>query len=352
MWLNSYKNNKLKVLVELSSVCNASCPQCDRFVHGTLETHSFIERRKWSLDDFQKAFSPRDLCHMDNLVMSGLYGEPTTCRDLLEIVRYVRASSPNTLIQLTTNGSTRTTDWWHELGLAGGDKLSVQFDVDGIDQQMHSRYRRNTNLQKILNNMRAFSEVNPQVGVLTVIYEHNESYLDDIQTMTAENGASHWDQIESARFLQETDAVYRYHDQKGKTYELKQTSRRQESYLPETRKIRNFKLEDLSYSDDTHQITCAAADQGRLQLDYHGNVWPCCWLQTEADHGNPYTDKNIHYIQLLRESGEINIFKHDLETILSTNWLQNGLESSIQKCSTANKACIKWCSKSKLNNSI
>ena len=52
MWLDNYHSNKLKVLVELSSVCNAACPQCDRFKPGTLDTYDFLERKIWSLADF------------------------------------------------------------------------------------------------------------------------------------------------------------------------------------------------------------------------------------------------------------------------------------------------------------
>jgi molybdenum cofactor biosynthesis enzyme MoaA len=348
MWLDWYNANKLKILVELSSVCNAACPQCDRFKPHTLETHDFITRKKWSVGEFQSAFSPQELQHMDHIVLSGLYGEPTTCRDLLEIVAYVRENSPNTLIQLTTNGSTRTEEWWQQLGLVGGEKLSVQFDVDGIDQGMHSRYRRNTDLAKILRNMRAFANVNPNVGVLTIVFEHNERYLQDIKALTAVHGAQHWDQIESARFSQERHSVYTYTDKDGIWHELKQSNHQLLSYQPETRKIRNFQLSDINYSDSTHEITCAAADQARLQMDYNGNVWPCCWMQTEADHGDESVDSNVKFIQSLRASGDINIFKHSLETILSTDWFSRGLEKSIEKCSTANKACIKWCSKTRL----
>jgi len=348
MWLDLYNSNKLKVLVELSSVCNAACPQCDRFKPGTLDTYDFLERKKWSLNDFKQAFSPEDLQHMNQIIFSGLYGEPTTCKDLLEIVRYVRESSPSTIIKITTNGSTRTTEWWRQLGLIGGKNTHTQFDVDGINQEMHARYRRNTSLKKILANMKALSDACANtVGVLTVVFEHNQPYLDEIKELTKAHGADHWDVIESARFFQERNDVYRYTDRKGIKHELHQTDLQLRSYLPETRKIRNFKLEDLIYSDDTHQISCAAADQARLQMDYKGNVWPCCWIQTEADHGNPDLDENVRRIQNLRSSGDINVFKHPLGTILSTPWFKDGLETSIQKCTTANKACIKWCSKPK-----
>ena len=68
------------------------------------------------------------------------------------MVRYVRENNPDAYIQINTNGSIRDEDWWWDLGVVGGDKLQVWFDVDGIDQEMHSLYRQKTDLEKIKDN--------------------------------------------------------------------------------------------------------------------------------------------------------------------------------------------------------
>lgn len=345
MWLTLYNQRKLQVLVELSSVCNAACPQCDRFKPGTLDTHEFLQQRIWTVSEFRNAFEPDDLQHMENILFSGLYGEPTTCKDLLDIVKYVRDVSPDTTIDITTNGSTRTTEWWQELGRIGGSKIFIQFDIDGINQEMHSRYRRNTSLAKILDNMDAYASTNPgRHSILTVVYAHNKPYLKQIRELAIQHGAVAFDQLESARFFQERGAVYKYQDRDGNDHQLEQVDETLLSLIPDSRKIRNFKLEDNVYSDDTHAISCSAAAERRLQLDYNGNVWPCCWIQTAVDHGTGSSDPKIKYLQDLRASGKINVFKHSLGDILSTDWLNGGLEESISSCITANKACIKWCS--------
>lgn len=344
MWLNYYQNKTLLVLVEVASSCNAQCPQCDRFKSGTLETHDYLENRQWTLDEFMQAFPPEDLRRMKRLTFSGLYGEPTICKDLAEIVKYVKESSPKTKQDITTNGSTRTADWWYNLGLIGGDILRVQFDVDGITQEMHSTYRRNTNLEKILANMSAFSDANPgHTDVFTVVYKYNEPYLEQIKELTKQHGGCHWDQIESGRFFQERGGVYTYKDKNGNEHSLEQIDHEMHSHIPHIRRIRNFSLKDKIYSDETHEVNCAAGDIGRLQIDYNGNVWPCCYLQTATDHK---IDDTL-YLQSLRNSGEMNLFNYSLGSILQKGWYKNGLKESLSSCTTANKACIRWCGKKK-----
>jgi MoaA/NifB/PqqE/SkfB family radical SAM enzyme len=347
MWVNHYKDNTLSVLVEVSSSCNAACPQCDRFKPNTLETYDFLKNRQWTLSEFVQAFPVSELMHIKELVFSGLYGEPTTCKDLSEMVQYVRTNAPQILIYITTNGSTRTADWWYKLGLIGGNQLRVQFDVDGINQEMHSTYRRNTSLEKILNNMNAFSKANPNhTDVFTVVYTYNEKHLSEIQEITKQHGAVHWDQIESGRFNQERGAVYTYIDNRGIKHELVQIDKEMHSWIPHIRRIRNFSLDKMSYSDDTHEIVCAAGSAGRLQIDYNGNIWPCCYLITATDHKMPDTVE----LQNLRASNKMSLFHHTLGEIIKSNWYTTELSESITSCNTANLACIKWCGRKKGSN--
>lgn len=344
MWLESYEKKSLAVLVEVSSACNAACPQCDRFKPGTLETYDFLKNRKWSLDEFITAYPEKELNHIKELTFSGLYGEPTTCKDLADIISYVKTVSPRTQMDITTNGSTRTADWWYNLGIIGGDNLRVQFDIDGITQEMHSTYRRNTNLEKILENMSAFSTANPEnTDVFTVVYTYNESFLEDIKELTKKHGAGHWDQIESGRFFQERGSIYTYVDKKGNSHELIQVDKEMPSWIPHIRRTRNFKISDKVYSDDTHNVVCAAGAANRLQIDHNGNVWPCCYLITATDHKNDDTE----HLQNMREAGEMNLFQHSLGDILQKHWYTQGLSNSLNKCSTANKACVKWCGSKK-----
>ena len=47
----------------------------------------------------------------------------------------------------------------------------------GINQEMHSHYRRKCNLQKTLDNMKTLSETWSTPMAQTVVFEHNRPHL-------------------------------------------------------------------------------------------------------------------------------------------------------------------------------
>ena len=89
---------------------------------------------------------------------------------------------PNCYIIINTNGSMRDVFWWTHLGYIIKDRGRVVFDIDGIDQEMHSHYRQKTDLNTILKNMKAYSQFG-FVNVFTVVFKHNEDHLKDISKM-------------------------------------------------------------------------------------------------------------------------------------------------------------------------
>ena len=86
-------------------------------------------------------------------------------KDILEICEYI-IEIQECWIFINTNGSFRDEFWWTHLGYIIRDRGRVVFDVDGTTQEMHSHYRQKTDLDKILKNMKAYSEF----GVCKCIY--------------------------------------------------------------------------------------------------------------------------------------------------------------------------------------
>ena len=72
----------------------------------------------------------------------GSIDEPTLHPELLDIVKYFNEHSVS--INISSNGSTKTEKFWHDLGK---EKVSVFFGVDGIDQKSLEKYRVGANLK-------------------------------------------------------------------------------------------------------------------------------------------------------------------------------------------------------------
>ena len=169
----------LRVFLDVSTYCNAGCPQCHRTNPNGLGKADWLPLIRWDLKTFQKAFPKEELENILVLKFCGTWGDPVMCKELYQMCEYIIQNS-NCRIEMDTNGSIRDTDWWWNLGVLCGDRLMVVFDVDGIDQKMHEKYRRFTHLDKVLENMESLSYTKARAQSQTVLFKHNQDYKDEI----------------------------------------------------------------------------------------------------------------------------------------------------------------------------
>ena len=183
---NLYKNKKLKAWLDISTYCNAACPQCHRTNPKTLNKVDWLPLIQWSLKEFKTAFPKKTLNHIKEFNFCGTWGDPCMNKDIFEICEYIINNS-KCWIEINTNGSLRDEFWWTNLSYIIKDRGIVVFDIDGTTQEMHSHYRQKTDLNIILKNMKAYS-LYGKLSVFTVVFKHNEDYLKDINEMVKEIG--------------------------------------------------------------------------------------------------------------------------------------------------------------------
>jgi len=231
-----YKIGKLNTSVGLSTFCNAKCPQCHRTNPRGLDKAPWLPLVNWDFAGFKKAFPPEKMKLFNEIQLCGTWGDPVMNKDIAEICKYI--ASYDVDIKLNTNGSIRDEEWWFELGVACGSALQVCFTVDGHTQESHELYRRNTSLQKILDNMESLSYTLAGIKVLTIRFKHNEPYLKDIQNLVKARGAQGWTGIVSNRFnMKGMDEVWQGYIPKfdyiykGKLYTLEEVPDLSEPYL-------------------------------------------------------------------------------------------------------------------------
>ena len=150
--------NKVKQLhVELTDLCNARCPQCVRTDPETGEEQPWLVKTQLLYEDFVKILSPDAIKDLTYVNFCGNYGEPLAARDLIPIVEYLYEHNHNMWIDVATNGSVRSEDWWWDLlQVIQGKNFRVIFGLDGINQEQHSLYRQNTSFDRIMGKRRIF----------------------------------------------------------------------------------------------------------------------------------------------------------------------------------------------------
>lgn len=188
--------NPARVHVELSSKCTLKCPRCPR-----TEVHPDTLNRDFSLADFKTAFDTATLFQLEYILFCGDIGDPIYNKDFLDIIRYIKDSGCLASINIVTNGSYKSVEWWSELGGLLRSTDCVTFSVDGWDQESNEQYRVNSDFASIIMGIQAL-KASSACGVQwsTIIFKFNEDHMDQICNVARAAGADMFTKVESTKF--------------------------------------------------------------------------------------------------------------------------------------------------------
>lgn len=333
-----WSDEGINVFLDISTYCNAGCPQCHRTDPKGLGKVDWLPLVQWSIDDFKKAFPLDVLNKISNYNFCGTWGDPIMVKDIIEIVEYIIENSTS-YITINTNGSLRSEDFWWDLGVAGGKRLQLIFDVDGIDQEMHSYYRRFTDLDTVLNNMNTISKTNCRVKAQTVLFKHNQDYKDQITELVRNNGATSHTFVMSDRFYG-TNGVTYHEDRDGNGFALEQgdSSVLSGGFIAGTNKK---KLDD--------RIICRwAYPRNEVIVNHDGQILPCCYHQnsyyrSEITDEDWYLETNQVFKEYTENKLDYNVFHKSLIDIINSEWFRKTLPKSFSS-DNPSRICEKNCS--------
>lgn len=189
--------NVKRLHIELSSRCNASCPACSRNYAGGPVARD-LELVDLSLDDIKRMVPTEIAGNLIGINFCGNVGDPCMSPDLIPILEYFRQNSPRIVQQIRTNGGMRNKKFWRQLGEFFSkqppardnhlfSKAGVVFSVDGLEDTNHI-YRRKVKWEKLICNMRAYSETGAFAVWEWLIFEHNQHQLDEAKKLAEELG--------------------------------------------------------------------------------------------------------------------------------------------------------------------
>lgn len=382
MWSDDYKESKLSLDIELSTFCNARCPQCSRTDEfNNLNKKEWLPLKSVTIAKFKKWFPQKDLNHIKNFHFSGTYGDPGMCKDLYKIVSYIIDNSDTTTVSINTNGSMRDEAFWWDIGAKGQTRLKVIFDVDGINQEMHEFYRRGTTLSKILNNMSAILETPAEISVLTILFKHNQDYLDDIQNMCRKLGVKNFDWVEGNNFIQ---SIYKFNDETGNALQLEQVSRNRPAINAvnvdgsiisplvkddserKSRRVRDYR--HLDSIENYTKIECHAAYRKNIKISVNGLVSPCCHLSPSLENFCNYKHSKLPRSSItpagvladpillepliapimqeyINNPNIYNLNHNNIFNIVNSTWYNKSLPESWNDLETACYGCKRVCGK-------
>lgn len=348
--LDAYHRNEIKINVEISSLCNARCPQCDRTNIQTGKAEEWIGEDYWSLDFFKQCFPPETITHIKKFVICGKNGEPVSNPEFGEICGYIIDNS-NAKIDVNTNGSLKTEDWWWNLGVKCGERLKVTFAIDGCTQEMHEYYRVNTDLDKILNNMNTLAATKAKIETFTVLFKHNIDHYEEIKAMCLENGSMHHKHIESTRFPMDEPYSMQFNTQYGEQRLLERVTEEHDGIIA-TDRMRGFRGVNVQYHKKEMEdliIECESLGSSSLNMLINSQVYPCCYIST----GGQRVEAGIETSEdkwsdatrpMATESERFQLRHKSLLEILSDPVYEN-LDKSFKNPETQDLRCREFCGK-------
>lgn len=160
--------------VESSSKCNAWCPACPRNNSG-YGVVDFLTEQDINVDKFRSVVNSLPSLHA--VQFCGNYGDPLVGNNFLELIDI--CIDRNLKIQVHTNGSVRSEDWWASLGKKlSGYPHDIWFGIDGIGET-HEIYRQATSYTKIINNATTFINNGGNATWQFIPYLHNQHQIKD-----------------------------------------------------------------------------------------------------------------------------------------------------------------------------
>lgn len=324
-----YKNIR-RVHLEISTRCNAACPECPRNFRGVdiIDTYPICDM---SLEQAQQIFTTSFLNQLEQILINGNYGDFITARDGLAIVEYFLASNPRLKIIISTNGSGRP-HIWTRLGELG---VEVQFRLDGLEDT-HHLYRQYTDFNLIIDNAIKFIKAGGNATWAMIKFNHNIHQIDTAKLLSKSLGFKKFELVDAGRnttpvFTRDKKLSHIIGNYIGSTdYDTLYDQYQQYISDPDVT-LKKVRIEEKS-------ISCYSKKQQEIYIAANGEVYPCCWLgfYPLSKQGNPST------FQLRPLINENNALEYGLEhAILWFNkiektWDKTVLEGKIYTC---NETC-------------
>ena len=298
--------------IEPTSKCILECPLCDR----TWFYKKFKKRLNHEIDinhliNFFKGYSP-------HVVMCGNNGDPIyhskfylLCKKLKEI---------NCKLQITTNGSGKTKNWWTHLCKILSKTDTITFSIDGL-ADTNSIYRINSKWNTVIDAIKIVTAHGINTEWKFIPFKHNQHQIESVKKFSKELGIKRFEIEKSDRWW---------------------TKESQQKYMPEEKYVNSSYKQQIAVTSETDQKTfikqkCMTVLNGNpdrdLYIDSEGNFYPCCFMGLYAfRYKSIFTPKN----------NEFNIKDNTMAQIVQNKKVKSFFEST-KSYETADKCCKIYC---------
>lgn len=343
-----------QVHLEVTTNCNASCPQCSRNMSGGAVNPS-LPLTELKLKDCRKIFSEFFVQQLESLFVCGNYGDPLMASDTIEILEYFRKNNPKIVLGIHTNASGRNKDWWERLANV---VTYCRFSIDGLEDTNHI-YRRNTVWSNIMQSVEWYINANGAADWDFIVFKHNQHQVHDAYLLSKKLGFKKFNVRKTPRFYNPVNSVpLSKINVFNKLSEIEYSIQPPDN--PDYINISNASLSEFIKNEqdfnkylESTTIQCNSVKNKQIYVSAEGLVFPCCYL-SDIYRVKPgfNISQVLEIIKLIPEGKDsLNAKKYSVEKILSEKIFQKIVPESWYKSSFSEGrlyTCAKTCGNYKL----
>jgi len=256
--------------VDIIDACGLRCPVCSRNSKTTSDnlrgSTKYISLEK-NISIFNKF---KNLQHVSFV---GTRSESTLYPHLIAFIEYLK--SRDVQITISTNGNSKSVDWWNDLGSSLTACDEVRFAIDGSTQEIYSHYRIGGNLEKVLEHHKSFKQSSECTTTLQFIqFKYNEADLDNIRKMRT---AHRFDKLLLGHGSYTMDGR-----QEAAAEEFIDGNFNIEDFHPPKDIYKKYKLIESSYGKSNNvSIECTSYANDEIFINHLGQYSICCFHNGE-----------------------------------------------------------------------
>jgi MoaA/NifB/PqqE/SkfB family radical SAM enzyme len=276
-------NNITEYQLEITTYCNAACPQCPRNIQGSgINPHMPLVHL--SRDAIDAAFSVDHCKNIRQVFFCGSYGDPIMHPEFLDILQDFRNKNPTLWLYVHTNGGVHNEQYWAEIATIMNGYGQIDFGFDGLEDTLHL-YRRNVQYSVAMRNAQAFIRAGGRAQWNYIVFRHNEHQVEQAKQLSEEYGFYNFLPRKTGRFYDhKNERAYPnwpvLDKNQKQIYTLEQPIG-DEWQNPSVQKIQVLKQMHGSFKDYLQQtaIKCDASAGSKVVINAEGLVLPCNFFE-------------------------------------------------------------------------
>jgi MoaA/NifB/PqqE/SkfB family radical SAM enzyme len=268
---------------EITTYCNAACPQCPRNIQGS-NINPYMPLVHLDRFMIDSAFTIEHCQTLRQIFFCGSYGDPIMHPDFLEILQDFRSKNPTLWLYIHTNGGVHDKSYWAQIAKIMNGYGQIDFGFDGLEDTLHL-YRRNVKYDVAMRNARAYIDAGGRAQWNFIVFRHNEHQVEQARLLSKEYGFYNFLPRKTGRFYDHTNEC------SYPNWPVLDRNQNIEYYLeePKSDEWRNPSVQKINLLKKMHggfkhylnqtKITCDALLGNKVTITAEGLVLPCNFFE-------------------------------------------------------------------------